>query len=140
MITSPGRLEVIGREPLVVLDGAHNAAASEALGRALAQEFIAAPRTFVIGLLRGKQPLEMLEALGVADAAHVVCTRAPSPRALDPVAVAEAARSLGVDDARIDIVDDVAAAVDRAREVTGPDGQIVVTGSLYVVGAARAAR
>jgi dihydrofolate synthase/folylpolyglutamate synthase len=70
---------------------------------------------------------------------RLVCTRAPSPRALAPFAVAEAAVALGVDEDRIDLYDDVAAAVDRARDVTAADGQIVVTGSLYVVGAARAA-
>ena len=45
---------------------------------------------------------------------------------------------MGVDKDRLEIVDAVADAVDRALELTGPDEQIVITGSLYVVGAARA--
>jgi dihydrofolate synthase/folylpolyglutamate synthase len=68
-----------------------------------------------------------------------VCTRPPSNRALDSAAVAEAAVDLGVDADAIDIVDDVGGAVARAVEITPVDGQVVVTGSLYVVGAARAA-
>jgi dihydrofolate synthase/folylpolyglutamate synthase len=138
-VTAPGRLEVVGTQPLMLIDGAHNVVGAEALGRALAQEFIAAPRTLVVGLLREKQPVEMLAALGVAEVEHLVCTRPPSPRALAPMALAEAAVALGLDESRVDIVDDVSAAVQRARDVTGEDGQIVITGSLYVVGAARAA-
>jgi dihydrofolate synthase/folylpolyglutamate synthase len=84
----------------------------------------------------------MLEALGVraqADAAELrlVCTRPPSPRALDPMEVANAAMDLGVTDDRIDVCDSIPEAVARALEVTPADGQVVVTGSLYTVGAAR---
>ena len=53
--------------------------------------------------------------------------------------VAEAAIALGLDEDRIDVVADVDRALARARDVTPEDGQIVVTGSLYVVGSARAA-
>jgi len=53
--------------------------------------------------------------------------------------VATAAVELGLDHDRVEVVDDVAEAVARAVAVTGPDEQVVVTGSLYVVGAARAA-
>ena len=81
----------------------------------------------------------MLAALEVAGVEHLVCTRPPTPRALDPGTVADAAIALGVDADRIDVLPDPADAVERARDVTAADGQIVVTGSLYVVGAARAA-
>lgn len=137
--TSPGRLEVMGTRPLILLDGAHNAVGAMALTRALREEFAPQPRTLVVGLLREKDPAEMLAALDVAGVERLVCTRPPTPRALEPVAVADAAIALGVDADRIDVHDDVVAAVDRARDVTSADGQIVVTGSLYVVGAARAA-
>jgi len=136
--TSPGRLEVMGTRPLVLLDGAHNAVGAAALARALRDEFAPAPRTLVVGLLRDKDPAEMLGALTVEGVERLVCTRPPTPRALDPMAVADAAIALGVDEDRIDVLADVDAAVDRARDVTAADGQIVVTGSLYVVGAARA--
>jgi dihydrofolate synthase/folylpolyglutamate synthase len=79
----------------------------------------------------------MLEALGATDAARLVCCRPPSPRGIDPAIVAEAARDLGVDSDRIDVVDLVEEAVVRALAVTAPDEQVIVTGSLYVVGAAR---
>ena len=79
----------------------------------------------------------MLDALGVADASRVVCCSPANPRALDADAVAAAAVELGVPIDRVDVVDDVAAAVAYARDVTPPDAQVVVAGTLYVVGAAR---
>jgi dihydrofolate synthase/folylpolyglutamate synthase len=139
-IRSPGRLEVVGRAPLLLLDGAHNVAGAHALRDALAEAFPASARTLVVGLLREKDPPEMLEALGVADADHVIVCAAPSPRAHDPEVVAAAAGRLGPPTDRVEVVPDVAAAVDRALAVTPRDGQVVVTGSLYTVGAARAAR
>jgi dihydrofolate synthase / folylpolyglutamate synthase len=137
-VRTPGRLEVAGHAPLVLLDGAHNVAGAAALRDALAEEFAAAPRTLVVGLLREKDPAEMLTALDVASAAQLVCTRPPSPRALDPAHVAAAAAELGVDADRVAITETVAEAVARALADTPPDGQVVITGSLYTVGAARA--
>jgi dihydrofolate synthase/folylpolyglutamate synthase len=138
-VRSPGRLEVVRREPLVLLDGAHNVAGAHALVAALAEGFAAGDRTLVVGLLREKEPHEMLEALDVAGAARVVVCPAPSPRAHEVEVVAKAATEVGVDPSRIEVATDVASAVEQALEATPLDGQIVVTGSLYVVGAARAA-
>jgi dihydrofolate synthase/folylpolyglutamate synthase len=134
---SPGRLEVVGHQPLVLLDGAHNVAGARALRGALAEGFPSSPRILVVGFLREKDPSEMLAALGAADAARVVCARPPSPRGLDPADVAEAAAELGVERDRVEVVDTVPEAVGLAVSGAGPDEQVVVTGSLYVVGAAR---
>jgi dihydrofolate synthase / folylpolyglutamate synthase len=136
-VRSPGRLEVLGHAPLVLLDGAHNVAGAETLRAALAEEFPATPRTLVVGLLREKEPHEMLNALDAKHAARLLCCRPPSPRALDPASVAAAGADVGVDPDRIETFDTVDDAVARARAVTGEDAQIVVTGSLYTVGAAR---
>lgn len=136
-VRSPGRLEVVGHQPLVLLDGAHNVAGCLALRAALTEEFADAPRTMVVGLLQEKEPHEMLEALGATDVERLICCRPPSARALEPVAVATAARDLGVRLDCIEVVDAVEDAVARALAVTDADEQIIVTGSLYVVGAAR---
>jgi dihydrofolate synthase/folylpolyglutamate synthase len=135
--SSPGRLEVVGHQPLVLLDGAHNVAGAHALVDALAEEFPEASRTIVVGLLREKDPHEMLEALAVTGAAQLVCCRAPSPRALDPGAIAAAAIDLGVDPQRVHVAELVSEGLARAIALTPPEGEVVVTGSLYVVGAAR---
>lgn len=137
-VRTPGRLEVVGRQPLTVLDGAHNVAGAQALRAALDEEFATSSRTVVVGLLREKEPHEMLTALGIDDVATLVCCAPPSPRALDPQHVARAAQDLGLAEDRIEVVDTVAQAVGLALATTPADGQIVVTGSLYVVGAARA--
>jgi dihydrofolate synthase / folylpolyglutamate synthase len=142
----PGRLEVVGRSPLVLLDGAHNPHGAAALARALDEAFVVVPdrrtgaaggRTYVFGVLASHEPAGMLEALAVGPDDRVVACRPPSPRALDPRQVAAAARARGLPAAAIEVVPDVADAVDRAIAVAGPEGQVVVTGSLYVVGAAR---
>ena len=122
-VESPGRLEVVGRQPLVLLDGAHNVAGAQALRRALDEEFAEASRTLIVGLLREKEPHEMLVALGVDDrpaddgedaGGMLVLCRPPSPRALAPEVVAKAAIDLGVSEDRIEIVDTVAEAVAAA--------------------------
>jgi dihydrofolate synthase / folylpolyglutamate synthase len=136
-VRSPGRLEVVRHQPLVLLDGAHNVAGAHALGAALSEEFPTSPRTLVVGLLREKEPHEMLAALDAAHVARLVCCRPPSPRALDPGAVAAAALDLGVNPERVETFESVDDAVAHALAVTSPDQQIIVTGSLYTVGAAR---
>jgi dihydrofolate synthase/folylpolyglutamate synthase len=136
---SPGRLEVVGHQPLLLLDGAHNVAGAQALAHALDEEFASGPRTLVVGLLREKEPHEMLDALGLHSVSHIVCTRPPTPRALDPVEVANAALDRGLTDDQVDVVESVPDAVARALDRTPADGQVIVTGSLYTVGAARAA-
>jgi dihydrofolate synthase/folylpolyglutamate synthase len=121
----------------VLLDGAHNVAGAQALRNALAEEFAPAPRTLVIGLLREKDPREMLTALGLDDVAQLVCAPPPNPRALDPQIIADVAVDLGFPEAHVEVVDDVARAVSSALLSTPSEGEIIITGSLYFVGAAR---
>jgi dihydrofolate synthase/folylpolyglutamate synthase len=136
-VRSPGRLEIMSRHPLVLIDGAHNVAGAEALRSALSEEFAPAARTLVIGLLREREPREMLTALGLDDVAQLVCAKPPNPRALAPEVIAEAAVELGFPAERIEVYDTVAEAVSSALLSTPDDGEIVITGSLYFVGAAR---
>jgi dihydrofolate synthase/folylpolyglutamate synthase len=136
-VRSPGRIEVVSRHPLVLLDGAHNVAGAQALRDALAEEFAPAARTLVLGMLREREPREMLTAFGLDDVAQLVCARPPNPRALDPAVIAEAAVELGFPAAHIEVVDTPAEAISSALLSTAEDGEIVVTGSLYFVGAVR---
>jgi dihydrofolate synthase / folylpolyglutamate synthase len=133
----PGRLEVVGRQPLVVLDGAHNPAGAQAAADAIAEAFGGtAGKVLVVGLLQGKDPAEMLEALEARGARMLVACPAPSPRTLLPAEVAAAGRALGLD---TEIAGSVPEALARALAVASPDDLVLVSGSLYVVGAARAA-
>src|SRR5439155_7737620 len=104
-VESPGRLEVVGHDPLVLIDGTKNVAGARAVHAALDEEFPSTCRTWVIGLLRQKDAYEMLDALGVAAADRVVCCRPEIPRARDPEDVAEAARAIGVAPDRVEVID-----------------------------------
>lgn len=136
-VRTPGRFEVVGREPLVVLDGAHNVAGAEALAATLAEGFRVEGRTrLVVGVLAGRDPRELLLRLGARDAAEVVCCTPGSPRALPAEDLAAVVRDLG---GTARVVDDVGRALLAALDHTGADDVVLVTGSLYTVGAARAA-
>jgi dihydrofolate synthase/folylpolyglutamate synthase len=132
----PGRFEVLGRQPLVIVDGAHNPAGADMCASVFDEDFApAGDWRLVAGFLRGRDPAEMLSALRADDAALVVCCTPPSPRGIPAAETAAAARAMGCDD--VVIVDDVAAACDVALRDANADDAILVTGSLYVVGAAR---
>jgi dihydrofolate synthase/folylpolyglutamate synthase len=136
-VRSPGRLEVVGRRPLIVLDGAKNIPGAQAMAAAIDEEFgHVRSRIMVVGMLRGKDPDEMLQALAAPKARHVIACPPPSPRAQPADVVAKAAMLLGTD---AEPTGSVAEALDRARELATEDDLILVTGSLYVVGAARTA-
>ena len=132
--TAPGRLEVVGRVPLVVLDGAHNVAGAEALADALRELHPAGGAVAVVGMLHGRDPSAMLEALAAGGVATVVACTAPSPRGLPAETIAEAARAAGLATLSADTVGD---ALTLATARVADDGLLVVTGSLYVVAEAR---
>lgn len=132
----PGRLEVVGRNPLCLLDGAHNPAGAQAAAEAIDEAFGGVDgRVLVVGMLQGRDPEEMLRAMRADSARLVVACRPPSPRGLDPRAVAAAAEALGTSTR---VTEDVSEAVDLGLAEAGEGELVLITGSLYVVGAARA--
>lgn len=131
----PARIEVVGHAPLVVIDGAHNPAGCEALVRTMLEEFRPMSWTLVVGAFRDKDLPSMLRPLAGLTA-KVIATRVDHPRAADTVDIVSLVDRMfpGVPVAS---TDDVSAALELAREWTGPEGAIVVAGSLYVAGEAR---
>jgi len=133
----PGRFEVVGRRPFVVLDGAHNPDGARALRATLDEDFAGrTPEVLVVGFTSGRDPAEMLGLIGAAGCRLVVGCRPPSTRGLPAEAVVEAAAGLGV---RAEAAASVADAVRRALEVVDDTEFVLITGSLYVVGDARRA-
>lgn len=132
----PGRFEIVGRRPLVVLDGAHNPDGCRAAADTLDDFSLTGSPVLVVGMNRGRSAPEMLAALRAAEARLVVACAVDWPRAIPAPEVAAAARELG---AEVEIVGNVADAVARALAVAGPDDAVVITGSLHVVGTARGA-
>jgi dihydrofolate synthase / folylpolyglutamate synthase len=132
-VTSPGRLEVVSRQPLVLLDGAHNPAGARALATALLEEFVVDRRTLVVASLADKDIRGILEALAPATGRLIVTTN-HSPRAAPAERLRKEAEALGL---RAEVAPDVASAVQRAIDGAGETEAVVVTGSLYTVGEAR---
>lgn len=131
----PGRMEVVRRHPLVVLDGAHNAAGAAAAGRALAEDFASVERVIVVlGCLRNRDPAELVAGLGPDRIAHLVACTPPSPRAMPGAEVADAAAVLGLESEDGGTLGE---ALERALLLAGAQDLVLVTGSLYAVGAAR---
>lgn len=134
-VESPGRFEILGREPTIVLDAAHNPDGARACAATIADEFTLFGSIVVVaGFLDGRDPKEMLELIGASDAAMLIACTPDSPRAIPAPRVAAAATELGMVAESVPSVED---ALTRARAIAGPDDLILVTGSLYVVGPAR---
>jgi len=131
----PGRLEVVGRKPLMLIDGAHNVAGMEALAAALIEGFaVDGPTIAVVGMLRGRDPSAMLSAIAPIGIRTLFACAPNSPRALAPEVIAEAGRALGMD---VEVASSVSDAILAARPQVPDDGMLVVAGSLYVVADAR---
>ena len=131
----PGRLEIIAKNPLVILDGAHNLAAARNLAKFLSTNFAGKAITLVIGILDDKPYKGMLKSL-LKPAARVILTRAKTDRALEPGKLYEVAKNLIPD---VTIIPDVGQAIKKAVETTPRHGAICIAGSLYVVGEAKEA-
>ena len=131
----PGRLEMIEGEghAAVLLDGAHNPAGARALEAYLAEELAGRRLVLLFGAMRDKAVEEIAEILFSRFAA-VVLTRPNQKRAASPAALAEAAGHLN---RCVREIEDVAAAFRAASALAGPDGVVVVSGSLYLVGEVR---
>lgn len=132
-VRSPGRLEVVRREPLVVLDVAHNPHGASALAEALPETFTYDDTIVVLGIHDEKDRAGMLPH--IVPRTRVVATAADYDRAVPPELLAKEAEKAGA--ASAVVVHGVAAAVDCAIDLAGPDDLVLVTGSCYSVGEAR---
>ena len=131
----PGRLEIVRKNPVVVLDAAHNGASARCLAETLSERFAARPLVTVFAAKSDKDVQGMLRALlPITD--HLVITQAVDSRAESPENIAGLARSLGYK-RPIEIIPDVAHALSDAERFAGEAGMICVTGSMYLVGEAR---
>ncbi len=128
----PGRLQVIDDEPLTLLDGAHNPDGIAALAEALAEPWAAGHDRVVavISVLDDKDAAAMLAGLlPMCDA--LVLTASQNPRALPPPTLQSLAGQLGGPPS--EVIRDPRVALRRARELAGPGGLVVATGSIYLV-------
>jgi dihydrofolate synthase/folylpolyglutamate synthase len=131
----PGRFQVLPpsaatNQREMVLDVAHNPAGAWALRSALSETFSGRELTFVFAAMRDK-PLQEIAGILFPLANQVVVTHVANPRAATPDELLQAASRTGVP---LYAEETVPAALARARELSKPEGVIVVTGSIFLVG------
>ena len=129
----PARVELVARRPYTIVDVGHNPASMAALCATLGELLGGRRLVVAFGMLATKD-YHAVTALLAPLAAAVVTTTPDNPHAL---AAADLAAEVRRYTPHVEAVDDRRAAVARARQLTGPDDVLVVTGSFYFVGEAR---
>jgi dihydrofolate synthase/folylpolyglutamate synthase len=130
-IRIPGRLQIVGQEPLTLIDGAHNPEGMAALVESLPEIVAGHDRVVaVVSVLDDKDAAGMLAAL-VRHCDALIFTSSHNPRALPPPTLQSLARQLHGPSS--EVVRDARAAVARARELAGPRGVVLATGSIYLI-------
>jgi dihydrofolate synthase/folylpolyglutamate synthase len=130
----PGRAQIVARDPLTLLDGAHNPDAVAALVDSLPELLEGRSAALVLGVLEDKDATAMLRAL-LPRCERAWFTAPPSPRALPPAALQSLAQQLGFDETLCEPqpARALAAAQSWARARPG-GGSVLATGSVYLVG------
>jgi dihydrofolate synthase/folylpolyglutamate synthase len=129
----PGRFQVVAAQPgrpEMILDVAHNPAGAWALRSALSEQYEDRRLIFVFAAMQDKAIPEMAEILFPL-AERVIATRPGNPRSASPQEIQQAGARTGVE---IEAAESVQGAIEKAQAVAGPDGVVVVTGSIYLVG------
>jgi dihydrofolate synthase/folylpolyglutamate synthase len=127
----PARCQVLGRRPLMILDGAHNPAGAKALAQTVA-EFPAAytRRALVVGVLKDKDWRRLFKALNPVTDRYFLATP-PDPRGLE---ASVAAAWLAKQGRPAQVFESLPAAVAAAKRWAGAQGLVVAAGSLYNAG------
>jgi dihydrofolate synthase/folylpolyglutamate synthase len=139
-VVSPGRCEVVHRDPTIILDAAHNPHGARALAETLRSEFNFDEIIAVVGVFGDKDAAGIFKELEpIVD--HVIVTQSSSERAMASSEVEKIASSVfGVD--RVFEVQDLFQAIDKAisdsvRPLSEATVGIIITGSVVTVGQAR---
>jgi dihydrofolate synthase / folylpolyglutamate synthase len=132
----PGRLELWEGAPPLLFDGAHNPASAQAL-REYLDEFIHQPIMMIFGAMRDKRLGEMAAIL-FPKADQLILTQPDNPRAASAEELA-AAVPAEFDPAKVRQTRSIQAALGLARELATKDHLVLITGSLYLIGAAQEA-
>ncbi|MGH9774029.1 MAG: bifunctional folylpolyglutamate synthase/dihydrofolate synthase [Candidatus Acidiferrales bacterium] len=126
----PGRLERIGANPAVYLDGSHNPAGAQELQKFWQEHFSQSRIILVYGAMRDKA-VDEIAGLLFPQAATVILTEPRQPRAISADVLAQMTQHLA---SQFEVVADPDAALERAIELAGPGDAVFASGSLYLVG------
>ena len=127
-----GRLQVISRHPLVVVDGAHNQDSAQKLRQALAQYFEFEKTILIIGMSSDKDLAGIVNELAPAFP-QVIVTCSRHPRAMDTAPIAAEFRKHLIEAQQ---TEDISAALPLALKLAGKKDMICVTGSLFIAAGA----
>ncbi|MBC2696285.1 MAG: bifunctional folylpolyglutamate synthase/dihydrofolate synthase [Desulfobacteraceae bacterium] len=128
----PGRLDIVSKNPLIILDGAHNIIATRGLVKYLSKNLAGRYITLVAGILDDKPYSSMLKTL-CSVCNRAILTQPKISRALPPEKLYLAAKKVISD---IKIISDVSQAIKHAIKTTPKNDAICIAGSLYLVGEA----
>ena len=141
-VTSPGRCEIIHRDPTIILDAAHNPHGAKAIAETMQSEFTFDEVTRIVALMADKDALGILQALEPIMNLVIVTTNS-SERSMKVADLSKLATEVfGAD--RVFAEDTLQAAIDRAvkdsvRPLSDESMAILITGSVVTVGEARTA-
>jgi len=126
-----GRMEIVSKNPMIILEGAHNLQGAQAAAKNMATLFGDKEVTLLMGIMADKEYDEIVQTLA-APATKIVFTKPVYDfRAAQPI---ELARVLGESPKQVIIEEDCFVALKKAIEITKDDGIIFCSGSLYLVG------
>ena len=129
----PGRFEVIGHEPIFIVDGAHNPQGARATAESIHSVFQDEKLLIIFGVLADKDYTDML--INILPMAKEVLTVTPdSARALPAEDTARAIREIAGDDIRVTAYESIPEAIEAAFAKAGRTIPICAVGSLYMVG------
>ena len=129
----PGRLEILSREPLVVVDCAHNPYSAQVLRKALEEWFPDRRWVLIFGASADKDIAGMLRAL-LPISEYTIVTRSDHPRAAAPIELADVVASVG---GGAEVSVNVRKSIRRGLAVMDPGSGLLVTGSIFLVADAR---
>ena len=129
----PGRMEIMSRDPVLIIDGAHNPEGAAVLRKTLDEYFPERPLTFIVGVAADKDYRTMLET-ALPGCRKVITVTIPSQRALPAAELAGHASRYCND---VMISDTIEGAIKTGMGTAGPDDVICAFGSLYYIGAVR---
>lgn len=132
----PGRFEVVGTDPLFILDGAHNVQGIDSLVSSVKELLPDQRLVFIIGLLEDKEYVEMLERIVPLGWAFITVTP-PTPRALSAQKLASTIKSISENTSTVlsdlHVAESFDDAVSYARGIAGKEGIVCACGSLYSI-------
>ena len=126
------RLSVVSKQPLIIIDGAHNEDGVNSLKDAFIKYLSDKEIILLIGMLGDKNYNYAVQELAPF-AKHIIATEPISPRALKAEKMAEAAKKYNEN---VEAEEDIAKAVEKAKKLAYKDSVIVICGSLYLAGRA----